>query len=154
MSLTLCLHSFLSMVWSINFLVCQHLNKMGLLNANNNVCLMLLRPLGFNPIFHLPSKESVLTTTYLINLFPTHFFSKKIYFEKRYNRITFSHLHVFVMPLMSNLNTNLINELESVLCWISPGQKAYKVHDLVTKQFFSNWNVVFHEDMFSFFTIP
>lgn len=63
-------------------------------------------------------------------------------------------LGVFAMPLMSNLHTFDQRAQECIFVGYPPSQKVYRVYDLVTKQFFSSRDDIFHEDMFPFSVVP
>ena len=101
--------------------------------------------------------ESVLAAVYLINRILTPLLSRKIPFEKLYNRPpTYTHLRVFgYLCFATNVQPQHKFDQRARKCIFvgyPSGQKAYKVYDLETKKVFSSRDVIFHEDIYPFST--
>lgn len=110
---------------------------------------------------HLPLTfwgESTLTATHIINHLPSPILSKNSPYEILYKRApTYDHLRVFgCLCYVTNVTPHkFVQRARKCLFVGYPiGQKAYRLYDLSTKQFFSSRSVVFHENTFPFCNMP
>jgi len=111
---------------------------------------------------HLPLlfwAECVSTAVHIINRLPTPLLSHKTPFERLYGKLpSYSHLRVFGC-LAYATNVHVPHKFaprakRCIFLGYPVGQKAYKLYDLTTHQMFTSRDVVFHETIFPYESIP
>ena len=99
--------------------------------------------------------EYILTAAYLINLTPTPKLNEKSLYEIFFHKLpSYDHLRIFGCLCYVYEVTHDKFESRSrkyIFVGYSLGQKGYRVYDLQSKQIFTSKDVVFHENIFSFF---
>ncbi|RVX20566.1 Retrovirus-related Pol polyprotein from transposon RE1 [Vitis vinifera] len=111
---------------------------------------------------HLPLlfwAECVSTAVHIINCFPTPLISRQTPFERLYGKLpSYSHIRVFGC-LAYATNVHVPHKFaprakRCIFLGYPVGQKAYKLYDLDTHQMFTSRDVVFHETIFPYESIP
>ncbi|RVW81703.1 Retrovirus-related Pol polyprotein from transposon RE1 [Vitis vinifera] len=111
---------------------------------------------------HLPLPfwaECVSTVVHIINRLPTPLLSRQTPFERLYGKLpSYSHIRVFGCLAYA---TNVLvphkfapRAKRCIFLGYPVGQKAYKLYDLDTHQMFTSRDVVFHETIFPYESIP
>ncbi|RVW14961.1 Retrovirus-related Pol polyprotein from transposon TNT 1-94 [Vitis vinifera] len=111
---------------------------------------------------HLPLpfwEECVSTAVHIINRLPTPLLSRQTPFERLYGKLpSYSHIRVFGC-LAYATNVHIPHKFaprakRCIFLGYPVGQKAYKLYDLDTHQMFTSRDVVFHETIFPYESIP
>ncbi|RVW77586.1 Retrovirus-related Pol polyprotein from transposon RE1 [Vitis vinifera] len=111
---------------------------------------------------HLPLPfwaECVSTAVHIINRLPTPLLSRQTPFERLYGKLpSYSHIRVFGC-LAYATNVHVPHKFaprakRCIFLGYPVGQKAYKLYDLDTHQMFTSRDVVFHETIFPYESIP
>ncbi|RVW31814.1 Retrovirus-related Pol polyprotein from transposon TNT 1-94 [Vitis vinifera] len=111
---------------------------------------------------HLPLPfwaECVSTVVHIINRLPTPLLSRQTPFERLYGKLpSYSHIRVFGC-LAYATNVHVPHKFaprakRCIFLGYPIGQKAYKLYDLDTHQMFTSRDVVFHETIFPYESIP
>ncbi|RVX01388.1 Retrovirus-related Pol polyprotein from transposon TNT 1-94 [Vitis vinifera] len=111
---------------------------------------------------HLPLPfwaECVSTAVHIINHLPTLLLSRQTPFERLYGKLpSYSHIRVFGC-LAYATNVHVPHKFaprakRCIFLGYPVGQKAYKLYDLNTHQMFTSRDVVFHETIFPYESIP
>ncbi|RVX11871.1 Retrovirus-related Pol polyprotein from transposon TNT 1-94 [Vitis vinifera] len=111
---------------------------------------------------HLPLPfwaECVSTVVHIINRLPTPLLSRQTPFERLYGKLpSYSHIRVFGC-LAYATNVHVPHKFaprakRCIFLGYPVGQKAYKLYDLDTHQMFTSRDVVFHETIFPYESIP
>ncbi|WJZ84553.1 hypothetical protein VitviT2T_004153 [Vitis vinifera] len=111
---------------------------------------------------HLPLPfwaECVSTVVHIINRLPTPLLSHQTPFERLYGKLpSYSHIRVFGC-LAYATNVHVPHKFaprakRCIFLGYPVGQKAYKLYDLDTHQMFTSRDVVFHETIFPYESIP
>ncbi|RVW84581.1 Retrovirus-related Pol polyprotein from transposon RE1 [Vitis vinifera] len=111
---------------------------------------------------HLPLPfwaECVSTVVHIINRLPTPLLSRQTPFERLYGKLpSYSHIRVFGC-LAYATNVHVPHKFaprakRCIFLGYPVGQKAYKLYDLDTHQMFISRDVVFHETIFPYESIP
>lgn len=139
---------------------CSHTPQQnGVVERKHRHLLTVARALYFQA--QVPLKfwgESILTAAYIINRLPTLVLSKRSPHEVLYHTPrSYRHFRVFGC-LCYSTQTNSLHKFDArarrcIFVGYPASQKAYRLYDLATQQFFSSRDVVFHEHVFPFSTI-
>ncbi|PRQ29155.1 putative RNA-directed DNA polymerase [Rosa chinensis] len=134
--------------------------KNGVVERKHRHLLNVARALRFQA--HLPLTfwgECVQTAAYIINRLPTLLLSKCLPFEVLYQKAPeYQHFRVFSC-LCYATNPKPSQKFDSqarkcIFVGYPLGQKAYRLYDLTCKTIFSSHDVVFHENLFPYSTMP
>ncbi|CAL8150570.1 unnamed protein product [Prunus armeniaca] len=132
----------------------------GVVERKHRHILELARALRFQA--HLPLRfwaECVLTVVHLINRLPPPLLSQQTPFERLYGKTpSYSHLKVFGC-LAYATDVHVPHKFaprakHCVFLGYPVGQKAYKLYDLTTHKFFTSRDIVFHETIFPYASLP
>ncbi|CAL8168164.1 unnamed protein product [Prunus armeniaca] len=132
----------------------------GVVERKHRHILELARALRFQA--HLPLRfwaECVLTAVHLINRLPRPLLSQQTPFERLYGKTpSYSHLKVFGC-LAYATDVHVPHKFaprakRCVFLGYPVGQKAYKLYDLTTHKFFTSRDIVFHETIFPYASLP